>query len=100
MPSKRLLLGLVALGLISLGLNAPSAAVALAAGAGLHMEMSSSRSIAGLTPEAAAATIHETKFIPPSGPREACFTRCRSDVTACKNYAHATTANDVTCRTI
>jgi len=33
------------------------------------------------------------KFIPPSGPREECFGRCRRDVTTCKKYAQATSTN-------
>ena len=30
------------------------------------------------------------EYKPPRGPREDCFGRCRSEVTKCKQYAHAT----------
>ena len=33
-------------------------------------------------------------YMPPSGPREDCFGRCRRDVTRCKNYAQQTSTND------
>jgi hypothetical protein len=76
---------LIALGLICMGLGAPFEAFAVTTTPCIGIVACSSHM---------KGWIYKVKFMPPSGPREDCFGRCRRDVTRCKNYAQQTSTND------
>ena len=91
MPLPPRLLYLLALGLPVAGFASPLKALPPIA----HTVDVFDHAFPGISGNASGVQIWQIKFVPPSGPREDCLSKCRSDQTHCKHYAHDTSANDI-----